>query len=267
MAMDLTLGLNLTSGEERGCGERKEGGLYACCGVGPGGYPLEHFIVDPAIEWLHGPFRGVQYHTRPDGVTDILLWVGAEHYPSMASFLEEGRKHGFSKRIPSTGGDIRYDRLTPGASRLLLIHPQVIPQQPYLVAAPVPPDCVPGVKRPHSGCADRSEQWEGEGKPCTFATWDHAALIDKPGHAHSGHTYAGQSTAPVGTVDITIGSTTFTVALPLMPLKGDDIEWAPGIFIALPLTHFEYVGKEGEMPKKIAELLGANIRRTAVVPR
>ena len=35
--------------EPRGCGDRTPGGLYIESGLGPGGVPLEHFLVDPPL--------------------------------------------------------------------------------------------------------------------------------------------------------------------------------------------------------------------------
>ena len=53
-----------------------------------------------------------------DGVTHVLDIVGREHYPTVASFIDEARRLGVSRRAPRT---IDFGRITP-ASRLLLAH-------------------------------------------------------------------------------------------------------------------------------------------------
>ena len=75
----------------RGCGTRKKGGIYFETGLGSYGKPLEHFIIDPPIlvnDWSLSPL-GVQLVER-DGVTHIVDWVGSEHYPNVADYLEAG---------------------------------------------------------------------------------------------------------------------------------------------------------------------------------
>ncbi len=106
---------------ERGCGERKSGGVYAEMGCGPDGLPLEHFIVcppsviDPAALGL-SPI-GVQLVER-DGVWHILDWIGSEHYPNVADFLEEVRRFGLSRRLAKT---IDFSKLTE-RSKILVVH-------------------------------------------------------------------------------------------------------------------------------------------------
>ena len=53
-----------------------------------------------------------------DGVTHVIDIVGREHYPTVASFIDEARRLGISRRAPRT---IDFDQITP-ASRLLLAH-------------------------------------------------------------------------------------------------------------------------------------------------
>ena len=53
-----------------------------------------------------------------DGVTHVLDIVGREHYPTVASFIDEARRLGVSRRAPRT---IDFGRIT-SASRMLLAH-------------------------------------------------------------------------------------------------------------------------------------------------
>jgi hypothetical protein len=56
--------------------------------------------------------------TERDGVTHVIDIVGREHYPTVASFIDEARRLGISRRAPRT---IDFGRITR-ASRLLLAH-------------------------------------------------------------------------------------------------------------------------------------------------
>ena len=40
--------------------------------------------------------------------------------------------------------------------------------------------------------------------------------------------------------------------------------WGAGVFLALPLTHFEFVSEDGKIPDNISESLGQNTLNTAV---
>lgn len=107
----------------RGCGTRKRGAVYGECGLSPWGRPLEHFIIDPptrvdaAALGLH-PI-GVTLLADPrTGACHVFDWVGEEHYPGVADFLEEARRFGVSRRLPRT---LDFGRLAAD-SRLVLLH-------------------------------------------------------------------------------------------------------------------------------------------------
>jgi hypothetical protein len=112
----------VTSGARRGCGYRQPGGAYFAVPLGPGGRPVEEFLIDPPVV-IDDPARlglasvGVTLIER-DGVTHVLDIVGREHYPTVASFIDEIRRLGVSRRAPRT---IDFQRITR-ASRLLLAH-------------------------------------------------------------------------------------------------------------------------------------------------
>lgn len=103
----------------RGCGTRKKGGIYFETGLSPNGQPLEYFIIDPPIlveDWNLSPV-GVQLIER-NGVTHIIDWVGSEHYPNVADFLEEVRRFGLSRRLSSS---LDFSRISE-RTRILLVH-------------------------------------------------------------------------------------------------------------------------------------------------
>jgi hypothetical protein len=78
--------------EPRGCGDRTPGGLYIESGLGLGGVPLEHFLVDPplpvpeGLNLINKPQIVVDTET---GVAHLWLWIGAEWYPYVPDYLEE----------------------------------------------------------------------------------------------------------------------------------------------------------------------------------
>jgi hypothetical protein len=113
--------LLVTSGARRGCGIRQPGGAYLAVPLGPGGSPIEHFLIDPPIlidaHSLGLAAVGVTMIDR-DGATHVLDIVGREHYPTVAEFVEEARRLGVSRRIAKATDFSRITR----ASRLILLH-------------------------------------------------------------------------------------------------------------------------------------------------
>lgn len=113
----------VTSGARRGCGYRQPGGAYFAVPLGPGGRPVEEFLIDPPVV-IDDPARlglaavGVTLIER-EGITHVHDIVGRGHYPTVAAFIDEGRRLGVSRRAPRT---IDFARIT-AASRLLLAHP------------------------------------------------------------------------------------------------------------------------------------------------
>ena len=112
----------VTSGARRGCGYRQPGGAYFAVPLGPGGRPIEEFLIDPPVV-IDDPARlglasiGVTLIER-DGVTHVIDIVGREHYPTVAAFIDEARRLGISRRAPRSVDFTRISR----ASRLLLAH-------------------------------------------------------------------------------------------------------------------------------------------------
>lgn len=105
---------------ERGCGQRKKGGVYLTVPDSPFGSPLENFLIDPPIvvslSELGIGARGVHLIER-NSITHVFDVVGRQHYPNVADFIEEARWLGISRRAELPD----YSRLTP-QSKLILIH-------------------------------------------------------------------------------------------------------------------------------------------------
>ena len=104
----------------RGCGSRKSGAIYAEVGVGPNGMPVEHFLVDPPIKIDKAEYGlsdvGVKLVER-EGVYHIFDIIGEAFY-QVADYVEETRRFGASRRLPST---LDFSKLTAD-SRLILLH-------------------------------------------------------------------------------------------------------------------------------------------------
>jgi hypothetical protein len=122
--------------QERGCGERTEGGTYACVPTGVNGQPIEHFILCQPLRIDADEYGLTALGTKlvdvpetcPDcggtgvdifdpaqdclgckGETMILTThvfdiIGRAHYPNIADFIEEGRRLGISRRLELSEG-------------------------------------------------------------------------------------------------------------------------------------------------------------------
>lgn len=108
----------------RGCGTRIAGAAYLEVATSPFGQPVEYFLVDPPVRVDTAAMGlspvGLKIFERPrcPGVYDVYDWVGSEHYPNVADFVEEARRFGISRRIAHTA---QFEQLGPD-SRLILIH-------------------------------------------------------------------------------------------------------------------------------------------------
>ena len=124
---------------ERGCGEREPGGVYCESGLSPWGSPLEEFLLDPPLPvpdgldlinkpqlWqriLPGDEPALDELGQP--IYDLLIWVGAEHYPYCPDFIEEVRRYGASRRL---NPNLDLSRLSQ-KSHMILAHPSVLNTQ------------------------------------------------------------------------------------------------------------------------------------------
>ena len=174
------MGATATPGVERGCGTRRSGAVYLEVGLGYGGKPIEFFLPDPPVPMTCDTKVGVELIER-DGVIHVVDWIGEQHYPFAADALEEGRRYGFSRRVPRT---LDLSRLTV-ASRILLVHARGLVTN-HQALRPFMPDsyndaCGPdGIRKPahkhHCGHLERTAI-PGHHKPhshkhaCTRDLW------------------------------------------------------------------------------------------------
>lgn len=237
----------------RGCGEREPDMPYACCGVGPSGSPIESFVQDPVLPWIDETVgRGSQVLPRnpddPNTLYDLVHIVGVntsadkDGYPFYWDFVEESRHYGTSRKLSP---DMPFEKLTPGpgGSRQVFVHRFAIPQFNFAVVR----------DRPYYMCRYQFPlaKWIGddefghhrpvdESEPCAFAGKDLAWLfhdvedIEQPGMPEQ--------------FRVKFGSTMYTGTYTAVPARADyspptfthKSMWKPGIFLAVPMSHFEF---------------------------
>lgn len=136
----------------RGCGtSRIAGGVYLEVGLSAGGLPLERFLCDPPLpidlEALGLSYHGVKAIPQGD-LWHVADGISLRDYPNPADFLEEVRRFGLSRRIPST---FDFGRIT-SRSLLLLFHARAYLSPPsplYQTAPPAAPfQCPTGLHDP-----------------------------------------------------------------------------------------------------------------------
>ena len=146
----------------RGCGiDRTPGGLYVECGLSPVGRSFDDFLLDPP-QPLPGGLSQTSLANKPafwedptTGTVHLVLWIGKEHYPFLPDFIEEGRRHGISRKIsPKVLQRPDCARLSR-ESRLILAHARTInrlwsQQMPPLTCKKAVPHHAPPCSPPSS---------------------------------------------------------------------------------------------------------------------
>jgi hypothetical protein len=120
---------------ERGCGFRKQGGVYFECGVGPGGRPIEEFLFCPPIvlpaSWVRATGltpRGVRLvQDEATKVWHTFDIIGKEYYPNPSDWVEETKRYGMSRRVELQAQD--YSKLT-AESRHIVLHERAFIDNP-----------------------------------------------------------------------------------------------------------------------------------------
>ncbi len=208
----------------RGCGERQEGGLYACTSTSIFGRPVEEFVIDPAREFRGEAFRAPILYQDQDGVNHMLIWIGAEFYPFVPDFVEEVRKMGVSRRIPR---GFPVEKLVPGESRMILIHSRSIPDFDYTV--PLTEMCLK---------TDVEHL-------CTFDLWPLSSLESKDRHE--------VVDVKMGRIaEVTTPSASYCVDKYCMEAP-EERPYLSGAFAAFHFTHLEFVSLVNKAPKELVE--------------
>jgi len=221
----------------RGCGSRKDGGLYLEIVTGSSGRPIEDFLLDPVQVWEGAPSLRApmlidstnSYGIEGKPVKHIIMMVGKEFYPTIPDFIEEGRLLGVSKRIPR---NFPFEQLTPGLSRIILMHHRAIPKFDYNVDITCP-----------RGNTEKVHKCQ-----CVYHLWELSALHP------SSDKHSVEIAGSIATVTLPCGDT-YHVNMPLEPsLEGYSDDYEPGLFISLPIGNIAYINKaNNEAPKDIVD--------------
>lgn len=122
---------------ERGCGSRRPG-LYLETLSGPGGKPLDYFLLcppQPIPEGIVVPDLGAVV-AEYGGHYHVFKRIGLSGYPNVADWIEETRHKGSSMRISP---QLPLHLLTPGKSGQFFIHDRAIIENWYDYGDPSEP--------------------------------------------------------------------------------------------------------------------------------
>lgn len=243
--MPVDLSLFRAIPEPRGCGDRSPGGCYVESGIGPYGFPLEHFMIDPPQPLPPGldlvnkaqilprmRHSGEQEHDAIGlPIFDLFMHIGAAHYPYAPDYIEETRRLGASRRI---NPNLDLSLLTR-ASRMILAHPKAIPQNWAQLQPPV--RCRKHLERHDLASYARlaldpahDEQRPG---PCLFKVWELIPLDQ----AESTEELEGQPPLCLRRS----GSTVYQYT----PTGEQVTAWEKAFILALPLTGFSLIQYAG----------------------
>ncbi len=236
----------------RGCGTRSKKSAYACCGTSQQGVTIEFFVPDPAIAWPGQFQRGVKILPRtpqePNGLNDLVIFVGKKHYPSPWDFVEEVRCFGASRKMPPT---LPFDKLSPDKSRMIFVHSKAIPAFDYESDKDRPYQYCPHFYTDDDTRQLDLKKWDTAipghhvtpETPCAFALRDLAFFVHATTDLKSVTALLrpNEDQLPDEKFTIQMPSFTYGGTVPKTPrLPAFTPDWKVGIFLALPLTHFEF---------------------------
>lgn len=273
---------------ERGFGYREQGALYMCC---PPTHELlknvELSVLDPAWPWSQGDIKESLFFKSVRGQRSYCNAIGKidkTQYPFVPDFVEEVRQFGFCKKIPIPSAARKknyvdnYSIIQPHLSFIYLVHDRGRVNTPYKTTEKrnTLPPVSPNILRPQPPFSQWNEKLrqqvpyirgdchhDATGRKgitnCTFALWDLSAK-------HNGRHHKVQ-TVDMHHAQIHTPSVTYNVALPLGPINPKDINYEAAIFMRIPITHFEYISLEGNMPPHVEHCLGTMKQNTYIVPK
>jgi len=217
----------------RGCGERKDKGLYLESIPGEDGLPIEHFIFDPPIPINQEPFRApILYRDEKSGVYHVLIWVGKKFYESPFDFIEEASVKGVSRRIPKNFPIEKLSR----KSVMLFVHSDAILQNWRELTEKLKEH---GISR--IPCPKNREEHQSLKENCIALLY--YLMKGEP---------TGREDSAGRWVKRQVGDLDYSVPNPL-----EDLNFIPvfktGIFLYAPITNIAYISKDGKVEESIAE--------------
>ena len=248
---------------DRLCGSsRQKDSLYLECRFGPGGRPLEEFLLCPPVrlseEILDGLSRQGMHLFPQQVVSDetiyhILDWISEAHYKNVSAFLREGAAINFSRKIQPS---FPFEKLS-AASRYLPVHArgwienyeEYFKYEPYTLPREM---CCP-LRLVHHRSVGDSRMAHGSQiivDPCA-RIW----MQDIEGGES-----ASERAAEFGITDASIAARLVKVSLPCRAgffglRKPDGVEpvYAPAIIASLPIGRIAVIKGDGDNWKRKAE--------------
>lgn len=235
----------------RGCGTRKKGGTYLCCGTSPYGQPIEHFVKDPGWVWEYELSRAPTVLPDPQGIFHVYLLIGEGAYASPWFHIMETARFGLSRLVSPNAID--FSLLTPYASTIRCIYPRAIPNFDWEGNGDFSwyPECKVKTRwdqlQREGDLRDPVEDWEvcrlgnhptdnPEHRPCTFTHRDVSYFLASKNQVEVDESNEFTISFP------SIENTSFEYSGDV-PFVAEDPRgrqnWKPGVLLVVPLTHIE----------------------------
>jgi len=208
---------------ERGCGYRQNNSLYCVVESSPCGMPISYFIIDPPLFWRGAcPLRSPMFVKDKTGIYHIVLGIGKKYYPFVSDYITEASIFGISKKFPR---NFDPSPLTPGKSKLILMHPRGIPNFHFRLKRY---ECPKGIKKVHD---------------CIGSLWDLSSVKSfKKVH---------EVTDLDGRAKVTTPSVSYVVDYPLECVEWKSQVYLPALILQFSRFKFQYVNKNGFVPKEV----------------
>ena len=218
----------------RGCGERKDKGLYLECATSPFGLPIEHFIFDPPIPINQEPFRApILWKDKKTGIYHVLIWIGKKFYESPWDFIREAEAKGVSRRIPK---NFPIHKLSPGSS-MLLIHSDAILENWKELVKELRRQGISSIPCP------KEKEEHKEMKEYCLSLLYYLLSGEKAGYDSDQRKWVKRK----------VGDLTY-----LLPNPYEELNFKPvfktGIFLRAPITNIAYISKDGQVEESINEV-------------
>ena len=239
------------TGMPRGCGTaRIQGAVYLESGVGNTGLPLEQFLYDPPQPF--DPDRHIGVDIVPDGkgTYHVIDWVGEAHYPMPTDFLEEGRQHGFSRKVSR---NLEFDKLTAN-SLILFAHAKAIITNAAELAPYLPEHRLRG-RCAHFALTEDETHFNDPNTSCTRHWY---ALAE----ANSTRANADGSLMPVREV---AKGTTYPVEA--LPADAPAPKYRPGLIARVPISNISVVANQDGSHKATAARISQIVTGIPVLER
>lgn len=202
---------------------------------------IDNYLIDPPIPYIGEKTEPFLKYDENDGVWNVVAWIDEKEYINVWDFIEEARIYGISIEVPY---NFEFDKLSPFRSKLILIHPKVIFGFEYDTGIcpkfnehkPTNVDkyatCLYALK--HMGIFE-----EGENHKVEF--YKDYAIVNTRLVSYK----ISYPVKPEGRFKMKLGKKLFVC--------DKKLEYAPGIFASINITHMEWISNDLKMPLDLWE--------------